>query len=112
MQPAYVKAVAMEVYAYQAKDKELVTWSTELRKRAERRIGELIAELREAGKRATAGWQENWVRDGLPTLADEGIDKHLADRARKAAAMPAEKFEAHVGRRWRSPLPTLRGRAR
>jgi hypothetical protein len=66
----------MEVYAYQAKDKELVTWSTEMCKRAERRIGELIAELREAAKRATAGWQENWVRDGLPTLADEGIDKH------------------------------------
>ena len=31
-------------------------------------------------------------------LANQGIDKHLADRARKAAAMPEAKFEAQVAR--------------
>jgi hypothetical protein len=30
------------------------------------------------------------------TLEDQGIDKHLADRARKAAAMSEAKFEKHV----------------
>jgi hypothetical protein len=33
----------------------------------------------------------------LPSLADQGIDKNLADRARKAAAMEARK-ERHSGR--------------
>jgi hypothetical protein len=28
-----------------------------------------------------------------PTLADAGIDKHLADRARKLVAVPEKKFE-------------------
>ena len=32
------------------------------------------------------------------SLADQGIDKHLADRARKAAAMPEAKFEEQVAR--------------
>jgi N6-adenosine-specific RNA methylase IME4 len=32
------------------------------------------------------------------TLAKQGIDKHLADRARKAAAMPEGEFEAKVAR--------------
>ena len=46
------KTLAIETYAYQAKDAELVASATEIRKRAERRIGELIAEQRAAGKLA------------------------------------------------------------
>jgi hypothetical protein len=34
-----------------------------------------------------------------PTLAEAGIDKHLADRARKLAAPPETTFEAAVERR-------------
>jgi hypothetical protein len=30
----------------------------------------------------------------VPTLADAGIDKNLADRARKYAAIPERKFES------------------
>jgi phage N-6-adenine-methyltransferase len=36
------------------------------------------------------------VKDDKPTLAEAGIDKHLAHRARKLAAMPLQKFEARV----------------
>ncbi len=89
------KAVAMQVYAKQAKDGDLIGHATEIRKRAERRLGELMAESPKAKppnpKRRVAG-----KPDDPPTLADQGIDKHLANRARKAAAMPEDKFEAHV----------------
>src|SRR5215813_14825789 len=42
--------------------------------------------------RATAS---RWTSKRPPApLADQGIDKHLAARARKAAAMPRDKFAA------------------
>ena len=41
-------------------------------------------------------------RPGSPiTLAEAGIDKHLADRARKSAAKPAQVFEAELADRRR-----------
>jgi hypothetical protein len=43
------KLVAMEVYAYQPKDAELIGFATEMRERAERRVGELMAEDRKKG---------------------------------------------------------------
>lgn len=33
-----------------------------------------------------------------PTLSDAGIDKHLADRARKMAAIPNDEFDGIVSR--------------
>lgn len=89
------KAAAMQLYAKQAKDGDLIAHATEIRKRAERRLGELMAEVPKAKppnpKRRVAKRP-----DDPPTLADQGVDKHLADRARKAAAMPEDKFEAQV----------------
>jgi N6-adenosine-specific RNA methylase IME4 len=106
------KALAMEVYAYQAKDTELVAAATELRERAVRAIGLLIAKDREAGRLAKGtqgrgrpklgGSSKDPPKDSspkdLPSLADQGVDKHLADRARKAAALSEDKFEAGVAR--------------
>jgi hypothetical protein len=34
----------------------------------------------------------------VKTLKDMGIDVHLADRARKAAATPEDKFEAQTNK--------------
>jgi N6-adenosine-specific RNA methylase IME4 len=94
------KAIAMAVFAYQAKDIDLMGKATEVRKRAERRIGELIKINREAGKLAKAGRRsKNRVfekPDSPKSLASQGVDKNLADRARKAAAMPEAKFEASI----------------
>jgi hypothetical protein len=89
------KAVAMQVYAKQAKDGELIAHATEIRKRAERRLGELMAKSLKA-KAPNPKRRVARRPDDPPTLANQGVDKHLADRARKAAAMPADKFEAHV----------------
>jgi hypothetical protein len=82
------KALAMEVYALQQKDADLISASVYIRKRAERRIGELMEEERKAGllpkggaekgtKRAGKGGKIMRVADGpaLKKLEDRGIDK-------------------------------------
>jgi len=95
------QSIAMGVYAFQCKDRELVVFATEMRKRAERRLGELMENLRKAGQLAegTRGSKVKGARvSKKPTLASQGIEKSLADRARKAAAMPEEKFEQSVAR--------------
>ena len=46
------KAVALSVYARQARDGELIAHATAIRKRAERRLGELMEDDRKAGKLA------------------------------------------------------------
>jgi hypothetical protein len=100
------KAVALSVYAKQAKDGELIAHATAIRKRAERRLGELMDDERKSGKLAKGARVKGIGRRGgkrgspdVPrSLADQGIDKHLADRARKAAAMSEDKFEEQVAR--------------
>ena len=98
------KAVALSVYAKQARDGELIAHATAIRKRAERRLGELMEDDRKAGKLAKGGGDKKSDHrvakkpGDAPSLADQGIDKHLADRARKAAAMPEAKFEEQVAR--------------
>jgi N6-adenosine-specific RNA methylase IME4 len=91
------KAIAMEAYARLARDGELIAKATGIRKRAERRLGALMAETPKAKppnpKRRVAK-----KPDDPPTLAEQGINKALADRARKAAALSEEKFEADVAK--------------
>jgi hypothetical protein len=84
-----------------------------MRKRAERRIGELIEERRKAGKLAK-GAREKGTKRGTtrvaekPTsLADQGIDKNLADRARKLAALSS--VVAFVGSRHGGAVAFARG---
>jgi len=99
------QAEAMRAYARQAKNKQLEVDAAEIRIRAERRIGEMMAAQREAGL-LTAGnpnLSNGFDRNPLDkpiTLAEAGIDKNLADRARKLAALPPGEFEGIVGE-WR-----------
>lgn len=104
------KAEGMRAYAHQANNRQLEIDAAEIRMRAERRLGELMRVQREAGgvNRGAMGNPGGRgaaiVRDengpAQPTLAEVGIDKHLADRARKMAAMPEERFEEALGE-WR-----------
>lgn len=98
-------AVAMRAYARQAKNKELEADAWEIRVRAERRVGELIAAQKESVGLAVGGERGGKKRlDGSrtdpsnarPTLAEAGIDKHLADRARKLTKPDAESFEQRL----------------
>lgn len=93
---------AMRAYAKQAKNKQLEVQAAEIRIRAERRIGELMAAQRDAGAMATAGRPSDKIGSrtnpisAAPTLSEAGIDKNLADRARKYAAIPEDEFNGIV----------------
>ena len=103
--PIRFEAAALREYARQAKDKELEVHAVELRIRAERRVGEVMRQQKETvGLAKPPGSNQHRGKsspDALPTLAEAGIDKDLAKRARKLAAIPSETFEALVAD-WRA----------
>jgi hypothetical protein len=94
------KAEAMRVYGMQAKNKTLEVDAAEIRIRAERKLGELIAEQKRGAGLAKPGPKSVPTGNRIPTLAEAGIDKKLSSRAQKMAAVPADEFEAEVGE-WR-----------
>ncbi len=70
--------------------------AAEITLRAERRLGELVAELPKAtgGDAQRARLQR--ATESPPTLADRGIAKHESARWQELAAVPAEEFDAQV----------------
>jgi hypothetical protein len=92
------KAVAMQVYAKQAKDRALIEDATDIRMRAERRAGELLAEMQKnkgavAGKTGRKGQP---VLDAKPKLSDFGVSKTQSSQWQALAALPQDKFESVV----------------
>jgi N6-adenosine-specific RNA methylase IME4 len=93
------KAIAMQAYARQAKNRDMEADALEIRMRATRRLDQ----LRQAQKE-TVGLNQGKLRRGLlenprderPTLASQGIDKNLAHAARKLGALSEEDFERAV----------------
>lgn len=93
------EAKAIAAYARQAKNRELEAQCVEIRMRATRRLGEMVAEQKRTiglakGGRPKTGLSENPV--SAPTFASQKIDKNLAHRARTLADLPEEKFEERV----------------
>jgi hypothetical protein len=91
------KAAAMQAYGRMAKDRTLEVDAAEIRIRAERRLGEMLAEseLQKGGRPSEqTGRQQRPV--SAPTLAQAGISKDLSSRAQKLAAVPATEFEAEL----------------
>jgi hypothetical protein len=112
------KAVAMQVYAEQAKNKSLEADAAEIRERAEYRLGEMLAAQHNAGllnpgTRLIGGGNGagGSVRNppaGLPTLKELGIGKALANKARKAFSLRKDIFEAALNERRRQLLASAR----
>lgn len=88
------KAEAMAAYARQAKDSELIQYATEIKVRAERRCGELLARTAETGERAARGKPSEMSH--ASTLSDMGLTRDDSSRYQQLAAMPAEHFETAV----------------
>jgi N6-adenosine-specific RNA methylase IME4 len=96
------QAIAMQEYARRANNHELEANAFAIRMEATRRLGKMIevqkntvglASGRE-GKRRSLGLPEN--PSDRSTLASQGIDKNLANNARKYAALSDEDFERVV----------------
>lgn len=95
-------AAAYQAYARQTKDKGLQKMAVDIRMRAKRRLGELMAAqkltngMSKGGRPKKTGGTTDPSFSPPPTLAEVGIDKRLAREARTAAALSPEAFEAAI----------------
>jgi len=90
------KAVAMQEYARQAKDGQMIAWATEIRLRAERKAGQLLKTMADSGERAVRGqFQKSHGATFQPVeLSDLGISKMQSSRWQRLAALSPEEQEA------------------
>jgi N6-adenosine-specific RNA methylase IME4 len=92
--------VAARHYAKQARNKDLEIQAAQIRFRAERRLGELLAAQKErfglskGGRPKKTSSETEGVSAPEITLKDLDIDHKLSSRAQRVAALPTEKFEA------------------
>jgi ParB family chromosome partitioning protein len=90
------KALAFQMYAKQAKNLKAERLAAEIRIRAERKCGELLAEMPKA-KGGNPNLPTPNKTEGVATLADMGISYRQSSGWQKLAAMPEEQFEKAVG---------------
>lgn len=89
------KAQAMAAYAKQANDTELVWLASEIKIRAERKCGELSAELPKA-KTGPKVSPHDAEKSKAEVLSDAGISTQAASRYERLAAVPEDQFEQAV----------------
>jgi N6-adenosine-specific RNA methylase IME4 len=125
------EALGLEVYAFKAKDKQLIENATVVKALAEAELDVRVEEERKAGNLSsgTRG-QLRGVKPGkrgrrgsiaggaiktppakTKTLESFGIDKALAKRMRKAGKLSPEELEAHVAKAARLAVASVEDRS-
>ena len=86
------KAAAMQAYGRMANDKSLEVDAAEIRIRAERRLGEMLAAQKADGW-LNCGTVLAGSYGGASRGESAGISKDMSSRAQKLAAIPEQEFE-------------------
>lgn len=101
------KAVAMAVYAKQAKDFELINHATEIRLRSEIRAGELLQNMAKTGERAV---RKNMKSQPVTSkLADLGVSKMQSSRWQRLASLSEAEQEIRIARAQRLAVAAAEG---
>jgi hypothetical protein len=95
------KAVALQAYARQAQDRDMIGWATEIKVRAERRTGELLRETAKhpgfpgpgRGKKTPSSCGEGVLP---PKLKELGISHDQSSDWQQLAEIPAPEFERRI----------------
>jgi hypothetical protein len=90
VKPIRDKAIALEMYAKQAKNTEAERRACEIRLRAERKAGVLLAK----SDKAKGGRPSKTGNATEPVLADLGISKKQSSAWQKLGAVPQSEFDA------------------
>jgi len=92
------RADALKVYAQQAKrGLEIQNQCAEIKLRAEKRLGGLLAEMpKQAGARGIGKKVESQEVTPLSTLKDIGLTKMQSSRYQAVASLPDKEFEKHI----------------
>lgn len=89
------KAEAMAAYARQAKDTEMVKWATEIKVRAERKAGQMLAEMpKNPGNLQNSSRSHDATT--TKTLYEMGITKSDSSRWQKLAAVSESQFDQAI----------------
>lgn len=107
------KAEAIRAYARQANDNEMVSWASEIKLRAMRRMGELLGSEGVERDRGKGGDRKSQSRPTTVKLADFGISRDASSLSQKIATVPEQIFENHlIGMREQHREITVAGIAR
>jgi hypothetical protein len=92
------KALAIEAYARQALNRHAERQAIEIRIRAERRVGQLLKEMEESGRRQGGGRPNKKPSSGtrVSTVADLGLTYDESSKWQKLAQVPEEEFQAKL----------------
>lgn len=95
------RAEAMAAYARQAKDTKLIEYATEIKVRAERKVGQMLRDTQKnPGAKGNPGGRGARVvrsHDGTAqTLNEMGLTKNESSRYQALASMSEEQFDAAV----------------